>query len=98
MRRTLLVLWVLLLHPAGQAQEGLVTLRSTVTGNRELPRVMYILPWQLPADATENYELRASFADELFEAVDRDEFLRTLQYRARVRAGESTTDNFLADH
>ena len=29
-------------------QEAVVTLRSTVTGNQEQPKVMYIVPWQPP--------------------------------------------------
>jgi len=68
------------LAPTALAQEAQVNLHSTVSGNRELPKVMYIVPWQQPAAAQFDYELHNSIAEELFTPMDRDEFLRGLVY------------------
>lgn len=88
---TLLVLLACmgLLSRAG-AQEASVTLQSTVSGDQEQPRVMYIVPWQQPGAAAYDYELENTIADELFAPVDRDEFVRGLVYRHRLdqRAAE----------
>lgn len=60
---------------------AVVTLQSTITGNREQPKVLYIVPWQAP-DGPES--LRRGFQsslDELFQPVERAEFLRQLKNR-----------------
>jgi len=76
------------------AQEALVTLQSTVTGNREQPKVMYIVPWQ-PPDATEfKYSLGGSLAQDLFREVDRDEFVRELKYRELLAQPTVNTHNY----
>ena len=77
---------VLLLLVAGGArsQEAIVTLRSTVTGNQEQPRVMYIVPWQQPGSSDFDYEMHRGIADELFAPVDREEFVRELGYEAMI--------------
>jgi hypothetical protein len=77
---------LLLSSPGLLAQEAVVTLRSTVSGNQEQPRVMYILPWQQPGEAEFDYRLRGGIADELFVPVDRDEFVRGLEYQAMIEA------------
>jgi hypothetical protein len=63
------------------AQEAVVTLRATVTGNQEQPKVMYILPWQQPLATDFEYVPGAGVAQDLFTEVDRDEFVRELNYR-----------------
>jgi len=86
------VLCMILAGPAALAQEAVVTLRSTVTGNQEQPRVMYIVPWQQPGDTEFNYELRVGIAQELFAPVDREEFVRGLDYREMIDAAEAGAD------
>ncbi|MDM3872238.1 hypothetical protein QSV34_12860 [Porticoccus sp. W117] len=64
-----------------KADSAIVTLQSTITGNREQPKVLYIVPWQAP-DGPES--LRQGFQsdlDELFQPVERNEFLRQLKNR-----------------
>lgn len=78
-------IWFFLLLLPGavlRAEEATVTLHSTVSGNQEQPRVMYIVPWQQPGDPELDYELQGSIAEELFVPIDRDEFVRGLAYRA----------------
>ncbi|MCV6604175.1 MAG: hypothetical protein OIF34_02650 [Porticoccaceae bacterium] len=68
------------------ADSAIVTLQSTITGNREQPKVLYIVPWQAP-DGPES--LRQGFQsdlDELFQPVERAEFLRQLKHRGVTTA------------
>jgi hypothetical protein len=76
-----------LLSLSALALEPVVTLHSTVTGSQAQPKVMYIVPWQQPGDARFDYGMKGSFADELFEPVDRDEFVRGLHYQAVLEGG-----------
>lgn len=68
--------------------EANINLRTTVTGNQEQPRVMYILPWQSPLSPELDMEMLGSEADAVFGHVERDELTRQLE-----AAGElDTTD------
>ena len=90
-----LVLLALLLSPPALAQEALVTLRSTVTGNREQPRVMYIVPWRQPGTVEFEFGMENSIADDLFVPLDREEFVRGLAYQAMIESaseGDAGTD------
>lgn len=80
--RTISVMLFLLASMAARSEEAVVTLRSKVTGSQDQPKVMYLLPWQQPGDAEFEYRMRGSFADELFVPLDRDEFVRGLEYQA----------------
>lgn len=59
---------------------------TTITGNQELPKALHIVPWK-PADAG---ELAArpmnSLVDEILAPVDRDVFLRELEYYEAVHS------------
>lgn len=85
----------LLLIGAAQcfAQPPVVTLRATVTGNREQPKVMYLLPWQQPAATEFDYDPLASLAGGLFVPIDRDEFLREMEYRKLLAAPLGAADS-----
>ena len=90
MRRRLLGL--LLLSAASHGQEPVVTLRATVTGNQEQPRVMYILPWQPPEARDYEYVPAQALADDLFRGLDRDEFVRELEYRDALGSADSAAE------
>lgn len=68
-----------------QAQEAKVVLRSTVTGNQEQPKVLYIVPWQQAGTPELIYRPLQSLVTGIFEEVDREEFLRELRYREKIR-------------
>lgn len=58
------------------AQE--VNLSTTVTGNQEQPKVLYIIPWQ-NAERSSALELPLQSAlDDVFALVDRDELARDI--------------------
>jgi hypothetical protein len=54
--------------------------RTEITGNQELPKVLYIVPWQKsdPGDITGKPV--NSLLDEVLAPVDRTEFLRRVDY------------------
>ena len=58
--------------------EATMSLQTTVTGNQEQPRVLYILPWQSPGDSTIEFESMHSLQEEAFGHIERDEFRRQL--------------------
>ncbi len=84
-----LSLMYLLSFPA-PAQESEISLHSTVSGNREQPRVMYILPWQQPGAITIEQEFNAGLTGDLFVPLDREEFVRELNYQAMMNAAQDS--------
>lgn len=86
--KILSVIIILVSSPWLLAQEAQVVLRSTVTGNQEQPKVLYIVPWQ-QADTPELiYQPLQTLVDGVFEEVDREEFLRELRYREKITANQ----------
>jgi len=59
--------------------EARINLQTTVTGNQEQPRVMYILPWQSPGSPELEMEMLSSQEDAVFGHVERDELARELE-------------------
>lgn len=60
--------------------------RTQIIGNRELPKVLYIVPWKKPLPGDLAGRPMASVLDEALAAVDRDVFRRELRYDAQTRA------------
>ncbi len=60
-------------------REANINLRTTVTGNQEQPRVMYILPWQSPTSPDLEMEMLSSQQEAVFGHVERDEMQRSLE-------------------
>lgn len=56
-----------------------INLRTTVTGNQEQPRVMYILPWQSPLSPDLEMEMLNSQQEAVFGHIERDELQRNLE-------------------
>lgn len=86
MRTFFILLLALLYSGLALSQEAVVVLRSTVKGNQEQPKVMYIVPWQRPGDSSLEYQPMDNLVNDLFTPVDRDEFTRELQYREMLRS------------
>ena len=84
---------ILLAAVTAQAQEPVVTLHSTVSGSREQPKVMYIVPWQQPDAAQLDYELHNGIAPDLFTPLDRDEYRRSLTFRAAIRGSQAANND-----
>jgi len=65
-----------------ERSEATMSLQTTVTGNQEQPRVLYILPWQTPGDSVIEFESMHSLQEEAFAHIERDEFRRKLNAEA----------------
>jgi len=59
--------------------------RTQIIGNRELPKVLYIVPWKKPVPGELAGRPMASVLDEALAPVDRDVFRRQLQYDAQIQ-------------
>ncbi|MGD0490341.1 MAG: hypothetical protein ABSC32_02235 [Steroidobacteraceae bacterium] len=62
---------------------------ATVTGDREQPKVMYIVPWKKSDIGDLSGKPMNSLLDEALAPVDRDEFKREVVYYHAVRADAS---------
>ena len=60
--------------------------RTQIIGNRELPKVLYIVPWKKPFPGDLNGRPPLSVLDEALAPVDRDVFRRQVQYDAQAQA------------
>lgn len=60
--------------------------RTQIIGNRELPKVLYIVPWKKPMPGDLSGRPLASVLDEALAPVDRDVFRRQVDYDALVQA------------
>jgi hypothetical protein len=68
------------------AQDRATIDQTQVIGNRELPKVLYIVPWKKPLPGDLSGRPPTSVVDEALAPVDRDVFRRQVQYDALERA------------
>ena len=54
--------------------------RTEITGNQELPKVLYIVPWQKSDPGDLMGRPINSLLDEVLEPIDREEFIRQVRY------------------
>jgi len=60
--------------------------RTQIIGNRELPKVLYIVPWKKPLPGDLSGRPMASVLDEVLGPVDRDVFRRQVRYDSLTQA------------
>ena len=60
--------------------------KTKIIGNRELPKVLYIVPWKKPVPGDLSGRPMTSVLDEALAPVDRDVFRRQVNYDAQIRA------------
>lgn len=74
----------LLVHGADNLElEG-----TTVIGNRELPKALHIVPWKAASSGDLAGRPLNSLVDQTLEPLDRDVFLRELEYYEAVHGIE----------
>jgi hypothetical protein len=83
---TIGVLCATLVTGAAFAQDRADLDRSQIIGNRELPKVLYIMPWKKPVPGDLSGRPSTSVLDEALAPVDRDVFRRQVHYDAQVQA------------
>ena len=54
--------------------------RTEITGNRELPKVLYIVPWQKADPGDLMGKPINTLLDEVLAPIDREEFIRQVDY------------------
>ncbi|HET9023538.1 MAG TPA: hypothetical protein VFN64_03135 [Burkholderiaceae bacterium] len=66
--------------------------RTQIIGNRELPKVLYIVPWKKPAPGDLSARPLDSVVDEALAPIDRDVFRRQVRYDSllQLRAAGSS--------
>jgi hypothetical protein len=84
---------VLLLVPAARAQDRADIDSTKIIGNRELPKVLYIVPWKKPIASELSGKPPASVLDEALAPLDRDVFKRQVRYDGQLQTvtGPATT-------
>lgn len=64
--------------------------RTQIIGNRELPKVLYIVPWKKPLQGDLSGRPLGSVLDEALAPVDRDVFRRQVRYDGITQARPAT--------
>ena len=74
---------------AALAQDRADIDRTQVIGNRELPKVLYIVPWKKPPPGQTNGKPVNSVLDDLLTPVDRDVFRRHVSYDQQLNSART---------
>ena len=92
-RVPLFAIAALLLATAGaHAQDRADIDRTQILGNRELPKVLYIVPWKKPVPGQLDGRPVHSVLDEALAPIDRDVFRRQVDYAGQLQARAAKTD------
>ena len=83
--RTLCVVCASALNAFAFAQDRADIDRTQIIGNRELPKVLYIVPWKKPLPGELSGRPVVSVLDEALAPVDRDVFRRQVKYDALIQ-------------
>ena len=83
-------LWIIALAGLGSAaafaQDHAEIDKSQIIGNRELPKVLYIVPWKKPAPGDLTGRPMQSVLDESMAPLDKDVFQRQVKYENHALA------------
>ncbi len=86
----LTTLFMLTLAATGaSAQDRADIDRTQIIGNRELPKVLYIVPWKKPLPGELSGRPVHSVLDEALAPVDREVFRRQLGFAAQIQARQA---------
>jgi hypothetical protein len=84
--KQLLALTTLLVAGSAFAQDRADIDRTQIIGNRELPKVLYIVPWKKPLPGALAGRPLQSVLDEALAPIDRDVFRRQVSYHGQIEA------------
>ena len=77
----------LMLIGVAQAEDRAAIDKTQIIGNKELPKVLYIVPWKKPPPGELSSRPLESVLDEALAPVDREVFRRQVRYSAQVQPG-----------
>ena len=86
LRSIVFVGWAAIAGTGAFAQDKADIDRTQIIGNRELPKVLYIVPWKKPLPGDLSGRPLVSVLDEAMAPVDRDVFRRQVNYDALTQA------------
>lgn len=78
---------------AAPAQDRADIDRTQIIGNRELPKVLYIVPWRKPVPGELSPRPLDSVLDEALAPLDRDVFRRQIRYDRQIRSQPAAANN-----
>jgi len=76
---------IALLATAAKADDRADMDQTKIIGNRELPKVLYIVPWKKPMPGELAGRPMKSVLDEVLAPIDRDVFRRQVRYDAQIQ-------------
>jgi len=82
--KRLFVIALMLAAGMAAAQDRADIDRTQIIGNRELPKVLYIVPWKKPPPGGLAGKPVVSVLDEALAPIDREVFRRQVQYEAQI--------------
>ena len=82
---------VLLCGSVAKAQDRADIDRTQIIGNRELPKVLYIVPWKKPPPGNLSGKPVNSVLDDLMAPIDRDVYRRHMSYDQQLSAKPAAT-------
>ncbi len=88
-----LVLAVLTVSASVQADEIIHLKGTAIIGNKELPKMLYIVPWKNPALPDMDVPPIETLIDEALSPVDRDMFKRKILYHQIYSAKNKQNEN-----
>ncbi|WP_215395590.1 hypothetical protein [Rheinheimera oceanensis] len=74
-----------------QQREQQVQVESTISGNQEQPKTIYVLPWQSPVSVIRIPGEPLTQQAPALSPLDRQQFLRFIAVQQGNQAGEKTT-------
>lgn len=86
----LLVLTTLAVVPAAQADDRADLEGTKIIGSRELPKVLYIVPWRPPQSGELAGRPVESLMDEVLAPVDREVFQRQVEYHSHLQSSRGS--------
>jgi len=91
MRPVLIALLLAAVATPTPAQDRADIDRTQIIGNRELPKVLYIVPWKKPLPGTLSGRPVASVLDEVLAPLDREVLARQIDYHAQATSARPAT-------
>jgi hypothetical protein len=81
----ILSLFLLLLPALCLAEQRIKLKSSTITGNSELPKILYVVPWKKVAATEIKYKLTVhGISDDVLKPIDPEEFQRQAKNYAEL--------------
>ena len=91
-----LLMLVCIFVPTSQAEDRIELQGTTVVGNRELPKVLYIVPWKKANADNLMGNPVANLVGDSLAPIDRDVFRREVEYYDQLSA-RKTVDSIPAE-